>query len=79
MVILAKPYGDLFVTSKVKGADKVFVMQMIFGERIGDTDFRCIGISAVSRSASMWRQERRDEQRDGHGLFIEIAELGMAT
>jgi predicted SAM-dependent methyltransferase len=33
----------LFVRPEVKGGDKVFVMRMMFGGQIDDTDFHCIG------------------------------------
>ena len=35
--------AQLFVKPEVKGADKVFVMRMMFGGQLDDTDFHCIG------------------------------------
>jgi predicted SAM-dependent methyltransferase len=35
--------AQLFVKPEVKGADKVLLMQMMFGGQHDDTDFHCIG------------------------------------
>lgn len=35
--------AQLFVKHDLKGADKVLVMQMMFGGQLDDTDFHCIG------------------------------------
>jgi predicted SAM-dependent methyltransferase len=35
--------AQLFVNAEIKGADKVFVMRMMFGGQLDKTDFHCIG------------------------------------
>lgn len=35
--------AQLFVNAEIKGADKVFVMRMMFGGQLDKADFHCIG------------------------------------
>lgn len=35
--------AQLFVSPELKGEDTVFVMRMMFGDQLDDSDFHCIG------------------------------------
>lgn len=62
--------AQLFVSSEIKGADKVFVMRMMFGGQLDKTDFHCIGFDLEILGVHLHIAGFIDIQRvAGFGLF----------
>ena len=62
--------AQLFVKPDVKGADKVLLMQMMFGGQADDTDFHCIGFDLEILGVHLHMAGFEDIRRvPGFGLF----------